>query len=403
MHVLVNTDDLIADGIITRDAAVEMRARGRGIMVALAINAILCFGIFAATGGLIFLLADALSVAVVGLLMLGGGLLALRKAPETYAMFGNAAALIGAGMLIGGAAIELLDAYRAVAGPVMFVGGAFVLVIAGLAELRGGLTARFVRGSILLMGLALHVGGGGLWLEDAQPARTVDIAMLLYAAALIAVTGWLLDIRAITALAIVPFAQVLDTGTGYFGALYAFWSPESTLTILQMTALIAALSWLSRGADDRIVRHAGVLVIMAFIVANLAALVGSLFGDYIGQNVWGPGAWYYRSGLDYGEWQRARDAFQESAVRLSADVYAVLWAIALAALIGWSAHRHRRGLFNAAMTFAAIHAYTQLFESFASEPLAWVLGGLAAIPLAWGMWRLNDRWTDRHRNGEGQE
>ena len=44
---------------------------------------------------------------------------------------------------------------------------------------------------------------------------------------------------------------------------------------------------------------------------------------------------------------------------------------------------------NTALTFAAIHAYTQLFESFGDEPLAYFIGGLAAIPLAWGLWRLN--------------
>ena len=46
-------------------------------------------------------------------------------------------------------------------------------------------------------------------------------------------------------------------------------------------------------------------------------------------------------------------------------------------------------MYNAALTFAAIHAYTQFFESFWDQPLAYVIGGLTAIPLAWGMWRLN--------------
>jgi len=44
------------------------------------------------------------------------------------------------------------------------------------------------------------------------------------------------------------------------------------------------------------------------------------------------------------------------------------------------------------MTFAGIHAYTQVFESFYDEPLAYVVGGLAAIPLAFGLWRLNNAW-----------
>ena len=74
----------------------------------------------------------------------------------------------------------------------------------------------------------------------------------------------------------------------------------------------------------------------------------------------------------------------------------VLWAAALAALILWSAHKAQRGLFNASVTFAGIHAYTQLFESFYDEPLAYVIGGIAAIPLAWSMWRL-DHWIVARR------
>ncbi len=53
---------------------------------------------------------------------------------------------------------------------------------------------------------------------------------------------------------------------------------------------------------------------------------------------------------------------------------------------------NRRGLFNAGMTFAGIHGYTQMLESFSDEPLAYVIGGLAAIPLAFGLWRLNNVW-----------
>ncbi len=33
-----------------------------------------------------------------------------------------------------------------------------------------------------------------------------------------------------------------------------------------------------------------------------------------------------------------------------------------------------------------------MFENSADEPLAYVIGGLAAIPLAFGLWRLNNAW-----------
>ena len=70
----------------------------------------------------------------------------------------------------------------------------------------------------------------------------------------------------------------------------------------------------------------------------------------------------------------------------------MVWAALLAGMVLWAAIGNRRGLFNAAMTFAGIHAYTQMFETFHNEPLAYVVGGLAAIPLAFGLWRLNNAW-----------
>ncbi|MBT8411759.1 MAG: hypothetical protein KJP02_08180, partial [Octadecabacter sp.] len=87
--------------------------------------------------------------------------------------------------------------------------------------------------------------------------------------------------------------------------------------------------------------------------------------------------------------------FEASAITISANVYSIVWALLLALAAAWSAHTNRRGVFNAAMTFGAIHAYTQAFESFYDEPLAYVIGGLAAIPLAWGLWRLNDLFEAR--------
>ena len=131
-----------------------------------------------------------------------------------------------------------------------------------------------------------------------------------------------------------------------------------------------------------------VLAVLAFIVANLCALVGSLWGDVVGDNLWGPGR-VAAPGETWEDYQATREEFEVTALVISEGFYSILWAVVLAAMIAWSAMRANRGLFNTAMTFGAIHAYTQVFESFGDEPLAYVIGGLAAIPLAWGMWRLN--------------
>lgn len=396
MFVVADTEKLTQDEIITHDQAQELKIRSRDTMVKLAINMILCIGILSATGGLIFWLASPLSVTICGLIFLGSGLLILSKGGELFRMFGNAAALIGSGMMIGGAGIELVDKYPDIAGPIMLIGGIIIAAITGYRYKTKLLTTRFVAGAIFLMGVALHLCGL-YWLIEQHNISGLSISIThLYSAAVIAFAGWFVNVRTLTALSIVPFAQALNTGTFYWHAVYAFYSPESTLSILQMAALIIAALWLAKRAAEYTARHARVISVMAFIVANLCALVGSLWGDHIGQTIWGPGLRYSKSAFDnYEGWNAAIVAFRENALFISGDMYAVLWAVALVIIIILAAHKNNRGLFNTAMTFAGIHAYTQMFENFGDEPLAWVIGGLAAIPLAWGLWRLNQWITNR--------
>ncbi|MEO0748385.1 MAG: hypothetical protein AAFZ10_08410 [Pseudomonadota bacterium] len=393
MHAIADTQQLLSDGVITQDQKREIEARARETMVSLAINAVLCFGIIAATAGLIFWLADALYVAVFGALAFAGGLVILARSSETYRMFGNAAALIGAGMLIGGAAVELLSAYEDQAHWVLLLLGAFVAGGAFFAWKRMQ-TARFVTGALLLMGVAAHLGGLALLLIAYDTSGVLVALSYLYAAAVMLIAGLMTDVRLVTAAAVVPFAQALDTGTFYFHAAYVFYSPEPTLSIVQMAVLVIICLWIARHWPERVARHARVLAVLGFVVGNLCALVGSLFGDYVGETVWGPPRWR-ETDMEWEEYEALRDAFQATALYISDNVYAVLWAGLLVAAFSYAAFRANRGMFNTAMTFAAIHGYTQLFESFGDEPLAYVIGGLAAIPLAWGMWRLNGWITAR--------
>jgi hypothetical protein len=397
MQAIADTERLVADGIVTGEQARTIEARAREAMVYLAINTVLFFGIIAATGGLIAWLGTPVSVAVFGFLCLGLGILILGYGSEMYSMFGNASALIGAGMLIGGASLELMDKYEDIAGSIMIVGGLVVALAAAWFLRVGRNSARFVTGAIMLMGLTMHIGGLAFVLEQGDISGAPISFFYLYATAVIVGAGWLTDVRLVTALAIAPFAQALDTGTFYFHAAYVFYSPESTLSIIQMTVLVTACVWVVANCSERTAKHARVLAVMAFIVANLCALVGSLWGDFVGETIWGPGYYRYGTDMHWEEFRSARLAFRETALFLSESLYSVLWAAALVALILWAAHKAQRGLFNTALTFGAIHAYTQMFESYREEPLAYVIGGFAAIPLAWGMWRL-DHWITRRRD-----
>ncbi len=64
MPYLADADALVADGIITLAQAQEIALRSRSALVALAINALLCAGVLAATLGLVAYLGEPVPVAV---------------------------------------------------------------------------------------------------------------------------------------------------------------------------------------------------------------------------------------------------------------------------------------------------------------------------------------------------
>ncbi len=395
MAHVIQTEALVEEGVITSDQGDIIARRSRQVMVSLVINSVLCFGIIAAAAGFIGLLADALAVAIVGGLFLGIGATILVKATDLYRMFGTASALIGAGMLTGGASIEILDIFGEQSGGLaLMVLGLVGALAAALFNRVGPEHTGFLTGSLLLMTGAMHIGGLYLWAGSADISGIAVPMLHFYVAAAIFAAGVFIDVRFITALAIVPFAQMLDTGTFYFHAMYAFYSPETTLSIVQLAVAMAICVAVAGLLTDRYRRHTHMFGIMAFIVANLCFLVGSLWGDVVGSHIWGPGFRDYSD--DYQTYRDAVDAFEASTLVISEHMYSIVWAILLILAAFWSAQTNRRGIFNAAMTFGAIHAYTQAFETFYDEPLAYVIGGLAAIPLAWGLWRLNDQFESRN-------
>jgi hypothetical protein len=401
MAHVIQTEALIKEGVITSDQGAIIARRSRQVMVSLVINSVLCFGIIAAAAGFIGLLADALAVAIVGGLFLGIGATILVKATDLYRMFGTASALIGAGMLTGGASIEILDIFGEQSGGlILMVIGLVGAAIAAFFNRNGPEHTGFLTGSLLLMTGAMHIGGLYLWAGSADLTGIIVPVLHFYVAAFIFAAGMFIDVRFITALAIIPFAQMLDTGTFYFHAMYAFYSPETTLSIVQLAVAMAVCVAVAGMLTARYRRHTHMFGIIAFIVANLCFLVGSLWGDVVGSHIWGPG--YREYSGDWETYRDAKDAFEASALVISEHVYSIVWAILLIAAAFWSAHTNRRGIFNASMTFGAIHAYTQAFETFYDEPLAYVIGGLAAIPLAWGLWRLNDQFESRNASEQIQ-
>ncbi|RRH73507.1 hypothetical protein [Falsigemmobacter faecalis] len=394
MAVLADLNGLVADGVITPAQAGVMRARSRTAMVALVIRLLLCGGVLAAAAGFVALLQDPVSVALAGFLFLLAGAVVLGAAGPLWRMFGHAAALIGAVMLTGGGFIEALRSFpQPEAGLLPAAAGLLIAGPAALLYRAGSERMTFLGGFLLLIGLALHLAGLGAILVEQERGGLIPMLFSLYATLILLWTGWFLDLRVLTALAILPFAQVLHTGTEYFHAVYVFYSPEPTLSILQMALAAGLALWIARVRPERDARHAGIFAVMAFIVANLCFLVGSLSGDVVGDTF---ALWrVYDRGADGFSWsaaEAARRAYEARALHISDEAFAVVWALVLAACAIAAARGLHRGLFNTALTFGAIHAYTQAFESFGDQPEAWIIGGLAAIPLAWGIWRLNQQF-----------
>ena len=393
MTHVIHTQRLLREGVLTPSQADEIIRRSRDTMMALVVNVVLCAGILSAAFGLIFWLADALSVAVAGGIFLVLGLAVLVRGGVLYRMIGHAAALIGAGLWIAGAGIEIAQQLEDQSGPILLMLGGLISAVSAWAFQKGPQDLRFVSGSVFLMGAGLHIAG--LYITaDVQDVLGVPLALVhLYTALIVAGSGLWLNVRFITALAIVPFAQMLSTGTAYFHAAYAFYSPETTFTILQMAMLAVACLFVVSHQSDRIARHAGILAVMAIVVLNLAFLVGSLWGDYPGETfLWSGSKPNDTSWTDY---YASKKEWQETAFFISEGVYSVVWAIGLLVAAVWAAHGAKRGVFNATVTFAGIHAYTQLFESLESTPLAFAILGLTAVPAAWALWRWNEHVARR--------
>ncbi len=386
MDYLANTHSLVADGVISQQQADEIILRSKDRLSALAINTLLLGGIITATFGLIFWLEAPLPVAIFGIVALISGSAILRLLSSNFGIFGNAAVLIGTGMMLGGSGIELVKRLDLAAAPYLFGMGALVLA-ATLFMWRRTVASPFVIGPILLMGLALHLIGLGSF----QPEGALLQMAYAYAAITIFSVGLILDIRFISVFAILPLAQMLDVSTDYWHAVYAFYSPETTLSLVQMALVVVVCGWASVKLTERYGRHFGMLMVLGFITMNMNFLVGSLWGDYVGETIWGAGRWTSEKYSDYAAYKDATDAFRATAIHISADMYAIIWAVFLACMAIYAALNTKRGLLNVTLTFGAIHAYTQAFENFGAEPLVFAVGGLLAIPLAWGLLQLNNR------------
>ncbi|MGF1503081.1 MAG: hypothetical protein ACFBSD_14820 [Paracoccaceae bacterium] len=387
MHWLVDLDRAVGEGLVGPESAVALKARARDEAVRLALNLVLMGGILAVLLGVFALFDGPEGLAVTGALVALAGIGVRLNVGEGAAVPANAAVVIGAGSGAGGA-VGLIAEQTGSLGPAIALGSAIALLGVAL-RLRVPRLAT-PAAWIVVIGAGAHLTGV-FGLEGAPELAWVALA---WAGVVLGATGAFLDIRLLSALAVVAFAATLSD-TGYSHASYSLAVYEPTLVILMMAAIGAGAYALS-GRTERIARHARIVGLMAFVWGNIAFWVGSLWGDRIGSEILGPRrSAFPDTDAGWTAYHAAGEAHLARLVEIPDTAFAILWAVLLVATALWAGLTARRSIMNAAVTFGAIHLYTQWLERFDASPGSIILAGISAILAAWGVRELNRRLPAR--------
>jgi hypothetical protein len=396
MQWLVDIDAAVADGTLTVGAGGELKRRSREAMVGSAINLALFAGVLMVVGGAMAWLQDRRIIAALGAALAAAGTLTLLRGGPRVRLVANATAIIGAALAIHATTSLLFEGQTERVG----IGAAIGLpaVALGWTMRRMAPTALSVVGGwILLLGAGVHVAG----ILTTESVLGLEWLALHYAGAVAIVCGMVLDVRIVTAAAMVPLALSLSSRTFYDHARYGVAIYEVTLTILQMSLFAALALAASLRFKERIARHTRTFGQLALIWINMAFWIGSLWGDVIGFYLWGPrwDAVTAAAGIEGASpsraWRTAVDAFEAHALAIPADAFAAVWALGILAVGAWGAVTGRREVLNIAVTFGAIHFYTQYFERLETTPGAIAIAGVIAILAAWALWVFNRQLARR--------
>lgn len=386
MRVLVDVDRLQREGVIGPEQAAAMRGQARETLVAFGIDALLVVGVIAVVAGTSFWLNDAAAIAVFGAVVMGAALSLLRVGEGPGSFVTNAAAAVGAAMAVIGASIRMGDIADSSWPVVVF--GLGVAALGLVLVLRGGERMRFAGGFVLLVGALAHLVGLLAW----EVAQGVPWLTLLYAGVVVAAVGVWIDFRLVTFLAVVPLMAALGARSFYGMGSYGLLITEPSLTLVLVGAVGVGAFLVSRMAELRWARHGAVLAMACFLGVNLCFWVGSIWGDVVGGDLWGP-RWeaFLRpdGGVDWKGWEAARDAFRARTPVVPALVFSLGWAVLLLGIGVWAALGLRREALNMVAAFGGIHFYTQYFTHLDTTPAAIALAGLMAIGAAWGLWKVN--------------
>ena len=238
-----------------------------------------------------------------------------------------------------------------------------------------------VLGSANVVVGALIVSGGLLVFWKGSFGAFLFVALMMLALGAAVRSGLLI------ALSPLAFASVLGSSTGYWHASYLLVVREAAITIAVFVLFAWGALYLSKRLSSEYENLALIFSRISLILVNFGFWVGSLWGNYPGESwVWS------RNYQDYSTFKNsweALKAWRESAFFIPDYVFAILWALGLAAVGAWGARRGRRFAVNTAAVFGAIHFYTQWFERLGATPGTVMFSGVVVVGLAIGLWKYN--------------
>jgi hypothetical protein len=344
MKLLVDVARLEASGTISAQQAAAIRRAAAAETGTLAINVIAALGAFAVVAGLLAMKPGSATVAVVGLALTAAGLVLRAYRGERFGFLGSSLIVIGALLLSAGLILKCSG----------IATGASNFLFACPA------TPKWYGHMIIFLIVALWLAGIGIFAQNGL----------------------------LVALSVFALAGALGSSTGYWHASYALVVREATATIIVFGLVGAIATLLSRILEERYARLARLFALIALLWVNFGFWVGSLWGDYPFE------AWLAPEmlpGMSGQEVYQARRTWQASALFISRQAFAAVWALALVGVGAWAAQQNRRGTVNMAATFGGIHFYTQWFERLSATPQSVIAAGVIAVLIAFALWRYNQR------------
>lgn len=294
--------------------------------------------------------------------LVAAGQLTPAEAERLARLGGQTTSMLAFNILVGfGVLAVATGALALVPAPGTAVVIGLVIAAAGLGIARGGLVDWALLAQLGIITGSLIAGGGALTAGDFSVTAFLVVALVYAVGAGVAGNGLL------AALAVIAVSGAVGAQAGYLGeGGYALAVPESSLAILVMLALAAALGGLARGLGPAAGRLPRVGAATAVIVANFGFWVGSLWGDTI-------------------------DLGGAEPLVVPELAFTVAWALILLVAGVWAGLTGARWTLNCAAIFAAIHLYTQWFERLEATPESVLAAGILALVLALGLAALNKR------------